>query len=177
MGEDKKKIRVVGINRGKNLPAYAKKVEKAMNDLLADGYRVEPHEEPNGVLLMCTLKSTEPEQEHPLARLLGGNPLVLMAQRPTETSSTGWSPRTEELIKRFADEVTPETNFVLELQKPSVLRKCTAGFSVPELETAKNEVSKAIEDHKPHCNGDCPRSRFWSAVVTAVTQVAQQNLQ
>lgn len=123
----KKKIRVIGINRGRDLKAYGKQVEKAMNELIEDGYRVEPHEEPNGVLLMAQLKGDESEQrEHPLARLLGGGAMLVPIGQQSET--TDWNPRTTELIKRFANIVQDEEHFAKDMAKH--MTACTAGFSV-----------------------------------------------
>jgi hypothetical protein len=175
MGEvKKKKIRVIGINRTKSLAAYGQKIEKAMNELIEDGYRVEPHEEPTGVLLVSRLRSDEPEHEHPLARLFGqGAVLMPMIGERQETSS--FSPKTIEIIGRFAKVVSDEESFSKDMSKHG--RECTKDYSVPELEEVKAEVAKALEEHNRTCDPKDRRAQFWTALIGVLAQVQQQNLQ
>jgi hypothetical protein len=174
----KKRIRVVGINRGRDLKAYAAKLEKAMNEMLEQGYIVEPHEEPNGVLLMCQLKNAETDRPERLSRVLGSVVVPMSALRgQAQDEEPSISDKTHALLSRFADKMGPNAAFA-DVVKNHVA-ECTRGYSVLELEAAKHEISKALEYHvkESECGGTCRNARFWTAVIAGVTQAIQQNLQ
>src|SRR6202042_1614536 len=108
MDKEKKRVRVVGINRGRDMALYAKKLEKAINELTEEGYEVSPHEQRNGMLLMGTLRSPNGlSADHPLSRLLNDAARMSDADEPPP-----WSPKTVAIVSRFAKVVRDESNFV-----------------------------------------------------------------
>lgn len=170
--EKKKRIRVVGVNKGRNLELYAKKLEKVMNQLADEDYEISPHEQSTGMILMCTLRRPALDiPEHPLARLLGG--LVVPMGGPQE--SAPWSPKTIELVKRFAKVAHDKSDFAKDMAKYG--RECTKDYSVHDLEAVRTEVAQALEEHNKTCNPVDRRAQFWTALIDTLTQVMQQNLQ
>jgi hypothetical protein len=170
MDKEKKRIRVIGINRGRDMALYAKKIEKAINELTEEGYEVSPHEQRNGMLLMGTLRSPSSlPADHPLARLLNNAARIDMDESPP------WSPKTVAIVGRFANVVRDEGSFVKDTTKYA--HECVKGYSMNDLEEVKGEIAKALEEHNKVCDSGDRRALFWTAVIGALTQVMQQNLQ
>jgi hypothetical protein len=157
----RKKIRVVGINRTRDLSAYAARIETEMNRLMRRRYTVSLRDEPNGVLIIAQYVEAEDVQLPP------GVHLVKLDLEPESTTSA----RTKELVRRFALLKSPEV-MVQEA------RSCFHGYTAPELEVAASEIAECLKRHEETCkSGSCRAAPFYKTILGLVKDAQRLSLQ
>jgi hypothetical protein len=144
-------LRVVGIQYKGDMAVYATEIEAAANELIKKGYVTRLERDLGGTLVMGVLQPPE---------------LRDMQDPHEHEAQDGLSPRTIELCHQFGKCVDEKD---IAKHGPIGIK----GFSMMELETAKTELAQAIKQH----GHDCDLRDFWRAVLAAVKQSAQQNLQ
>jgi hypothetical protein len=167
----KKKYRVIGVPRPKDIKAYAAKIEDAMNEMHAAGYAVQLSDEKNGVVLLGQLSES---QQNPIVEILQN-----LGAQPQQHAPSAMSPRTDELVSRFryAGKATDIEGFRVEARKQA--SSLIQGFSASELATAVEEILKEADAHeKTHKPGsDCLIPETLRALSEILKQTMQLQLQ
>jgi hypothetical protein len=165
----KKKFWLRGIEPGMDFGQYAQHVEDVMNLMTTAGYAVQMIDRPQGTLILGALQ--DPAPPSPLLRILG--------MVPEEGKPADMSPRTRELLSRFAQAVPSHTNpaqYPKEIsQRADVLLR---DFSVPELTHAAAELEKEAETHAAdHQDATCVYPEFVRQIVVVLRAAMHNALQ
>lgn len=144
--DSKKKFRILGVPRPKNIRNYAAQIEATMNELTGAGYDVQLSDEKNGVLIIGRL--SEPPAQSPLLALLGGVPGM-----SRHAPASKLSPRTLELLQRFRH-IPVEDTEVLRAEARKQASSLVRGFTAEEIATAADEATKEADEHEKTHDAD-----------------------
>jgi hypothetical protein len=165
----KNRFRVEGVQQTKNMVAFAKGIEKKLNELVNEGYDVEVHPREQGMLLIGSLQDPvsssegaserEPEREMQMhvhrSELSFG--AVLLFHRFMESCEQGPG-------RAFAEDA---------LKKAGTLVR---GYNAHQLNAVIGELEKEATTHEKDCRG-CALPGLLRAVASAVKETTKHQIQ